>query len=161
MWGPLVAFAGAAAARREARGALAALAGGRRPHAERVLASQRRDQPRADRLVGRLPVAPDAVRWEGGDRARERLGFLTRLALRHDPAREADALGLARVHRPAREDQIERAAEADDRRQSHRAAVEQRDAPAAGGNAPQRVPPHPAAGGPPKPPPAPRAGAAP
>src|SRR5207244_1318354 len=118
---------------------LAALAGGRGPHAERVLASQRRDQPRADRLVGRLPVAPDAVRREGGDRARERLGFLARLALRHDPAREADALGLARVHRPAREDQIERAAEADDRRQSHRAAVEQRDAPAAVEDAHDRV----------------------
>src|SRR5437870_515975 len=74
MSGPLVELAVAAGARREARGALAALAGGRGPHAERVLASQRRDQPRADRLVGRLPVAPDAVRREGGERARERLG---------------------------------------------------------------------------------------
>src|SRR5204863_7238228 len=116
----------------EARGALAALAGGRRPHAERVLASQRRDQPRTDRLAGRLPVAPDAVRWEGGERARERLGFLARLALRHDPAREADALGLARVHRPARGAQIGRGAEADDRPQSPRAAVHAPRAPAAG-----------------------------
>src|SRR2546426_2552096 len=140
MSGPLVELAVAAGARREARGALAALAGGPRPHAERVLASQRRDQTRTDRLVGRLPVAPDAVRWEGGERARERLGFLARLALRHDPAREADALGLARVHRPAREDQIERAAEADDRRQSRRAAVDQRHAPAAGGEGPDRGP---------------------
>src|SRR5207249_4145229 len=76
---------------------------------------------------------------EGGERARERLGFLARLALRHDPAREADALGLARVHRPAREDQIERAAEADDRRQSRRAAVDQRHAPAAVEDAHDRV----------------------
>src|SRR5438093_8301 len=49
------------------------------------------------------------------------------------------ALGLARVHRPAREDQIERAAEADDRRQSHRAAVDQRQAPAAVEDAHDRI----------------------
>src|SRR5436309_1094138 len=66
-----------------------------------------------------------------------RLGAL--VALRDDPAREADALGLARVHRPAREDQIERAAEADDRRQSRRAAVDQRHAPAAVEDAHDRV----------------------
>src|SRR5256886_13197452 len=98
MWGPLVELAGAAGARGEARGALAALAGGRRPHAERVLASQRRDQPRTDRLVGRLPVAPDAVRREGGDPAPEGPGFLPRLALRHHPAPQAEDPGLPPRH---------------------------------------------------------------
>src|SRR5207247_9200545 len=86
MSGPLVELAVAAGARREARGALAALARGRRPHAERVLASQRRDHPRTDRLVGRPPVAPDAARPEGGERAPAPLGFLARLARAPHPA---------------------------------------------------------------------------
>src|SRR3989442_3569483 len=42
----------AAGAPREARGALAALPGGRRPHAERVLPPQRPDPPRADPPAG-------------------------------------------------------------------------------------------------------------
>src|SRR2546429_8415118 len=94
MSGPLVELAVAAGARGEARGALAALAGGRRPHAERVLASQRRDQPRTDRLVGRLPVAPYA-RPRGGRRpARERPSLLARVAPCHHPTPGAAA------HRP-------------------------------------------------------------
>src|SRR3989449_11356590 len=65
-----------------------------------------------------------------------------RLALRHDPVREADALGLTRVHGTARQDQIERPAEADDRGQSHGAAVDEGNAPAAVEEAHDRVLPH-------------------
>src|SRR2546422_10443159 len=62
-----------------------------------------------------------------------------RLALRHDPVREADALGLTRVHGTARQDQIERPAEADDGGQSHGAAVDEGNAPAAVEDAQDRV----------------------
>ena len=67
------------------------------------------------------------------------MGLLTGLAMGHDPVREADALGLARVHRPARQDQIERSAQTDDRRQPHRSAVDERDAPPAVEDAHDRV----------------------
>ena len=50
---------------------------------------------------------------------------------RHDLVHQPDAVRLVRVNGPPGEDQLERAAEADDPRQPLRAAVDQRHAPAA------------------------------
>jgi len=53
----------------------------------------------------------------------ELLSFFPGLALRHDPVTQTHGQCLLGADRPAGENQIERAAHADQARQAHRAAV--------------------------------------
>src|SRR5439155_3438300 len=115
---------------REARGALAALARVDRHLAELELSSQRRLERDALTLVGRAAVAEHAARRERGDLRGQRLCHRARLAPGHDAVGEADSLRFTRIYGATREDQIERAAEADQPRQPHGPAVDQRHAPA-------------------------------
>ena len=71
--------------------------------------------------------------------ARQRLGHLERavevLPVRHDLVHEPHGVGLVGLHDAAAQDQVERPAEPDDARQPLGAAVDQRHAPAALGEA--------------------------
>src|SRR5439155_1326598 len=98
---------------REARGALAALARVDRHLAELELSSQRRLERDALTLVGRAAVAEHAARRERGDLRGQRLCRRARLAPGHDAVGEADSLRFTGIYGATREDQIERAAEAD------------------------------------------------
>src|SRR5213592_4351424 len=115
---------------REARGALAALARVDRHLAELELSSQRRLERDALTLVGRAAVAEHAARRERGDLRGQRLCRRARLAPGHDAVGEADSLRFTGIYGATREDQIERAAEADQPRQPHGPAVDQWHAPA-------------------------------
>src|SRR5256885_737804 len=121
----------AAGAAGESSGAGDAFAGVERGGAENVFASECGREARAKGFVGRASVAADAVGWEGRDGGGEGLGLGARAAAGHDAVGQADGGRFTRVDRPAGQDDIERTAEADQRRQAHRAAVDERNAPTA------------------------------
>ena len=100
-------------------------AGARRPLALQALAHRL-----APRAVGREAVGAHALLREAGDLLRHRLGRLARLAVGHDLLAQADAVALLGRHLAARHDDLQRLAHADQARQAHRAAVDQRHAPA-------------------------------
>src|SRR5258706_8817569 len=80
--------------------------------------------------VGRAPVGAHAGLRKARDLVRHGLGELARLALGHDVLAGTDAQRLVRRHLAPGEDDLHRASHADDARQAHGAAVDQRHAPA-------------------------------
>src|SRR5262249_16198752 len=95
------------------------------------LAPKRASQAQIELLISRHPVPAHADLREGGDLTRQLLGLFSRRAFRHDAVDQSHLQSLARVNRSASQDQIQRAAHPDQSRQSNRAAVNQRYAPAA------------------------------
>jgi hypothetical protein len=79
---------------------------------------------------GRAAVGAHAGLGEARDLLGQRLGLVARLALRHHVFAQADGEAFLRRHLAPGQDDLQRPALADDARQAHRAAVDQRHAPA-------------------------------
>src|SRR5262249_24751948 len=85
------------------------------------------------------PIGAHANLREAGDVAGQLLRFLTRAALLREVFAQADLHALLRRHFSAGENDLQRATQADDARQTHGASVDQRHAPTAAIDAEVRV----------------------
>ncbi len=122
----------------EARGTCDGLAGPERRIAVHELVGDRLGLVIAPLLVDAAAVAAHAGLREGGDLERELLGHDQRLAPRCETVRQPHAVRLAGIDRAAGEHHVERTRHADQPRQAHRAAVDQRNAEAAAEHAEDR-----------------------
>src|SRR4051794_30676422 len=113
----------------EARRAGAALRG---DHADRILVFEleRLALALAFLQIYRAAVGAQTNLRQPRELLRQILGDAARVPLRREPLAQSDAIALVRRHLAAGQDDVAGAAFADEARQAHRAAVDERHAPA-------------------------------
>jgi len=127
--------AGAAGKARRAGGAF----GRHHGHALHAFMAQRLGQRQVPLPIGRSPVGQQALLRKRRQLARQLQRRLQRATAGHHAVDQAHGQRLVGAHRAAGQDQIQRPPHADDARQPHRAAVDQRHTPAAAEHAQRGV----------------------